>query len=140
MKEKGHCSLWPYVDFNFIIFMPKIYKITVIFFVLHFIYVAAMKCLKQDHKGHVIVSLMLLISLLLTFFESCMKQRIPKIIRTSNIMIHSYSLHIIYKNLYDQSYKKSLDIYNVQLCIYSSNSSNSRTIFVASLITRSYLG
>ena len=28
--------LWPYVDFNFIIFMPKIYKITVIFFCVTF--------------------------------------------------------------------------------------------------------
>ena len=86
-----------------LIFSFLLPKITVIYFCVTFyiLHVAAMKCLKQDHKGHVIVSLMLLISLLLTFFESCMKQRIQKIIRTSNIMIHSYSLHIIYKNLYD---------------------------------------
>ena len=122
--------------------MPKIYKITLhkFSFVLHVIYVAAMKCLKQDHKGHVIVSLMLLISLLLTFFESCMKQRIPKIIRTSNIMIHSYSLHIIYTKIYMTKVTKISKYIMCSSVFYSSNSSNSRTIFVASLITRSYLG
>ena len=103
-------QLWPYVEFNYIILCPKFTKLLCISFsfVLHVIYVAAMRCLKQDHNGHVIVSVMLLISSLLSFFESFMKQRIPKIMRISNIMIHWYSLHIIYTKIYMTKVTKNL--------------------------------
>ena len=78
--------------------MPKITKLLCIsfYFVLHVIYVAAIRFFKQDHNGHVIVSLMLLKSSLISFFESYMKQKIPKIMKTSSIMMNWYNLHIIY--------------------------------------------
>ena len=120
--------------------MPKITKLLCIsfYFVLHVIYVAAMRFFKQDHNGHVIVSLMLLKSSLISFFESYMKQKIPKIMKTSSIMMNWYSLHIIYtQKTYISKVKK---IYIYIMCNHALYSVIFRDFFVALSITRLYLG
>ena len=50
-------------------------------------FVAAIRFFKHETiNGHVIVSLMLLKSSLLSFFESYMKQKIPNTMKTNSIM------------------------------------------------------